>query len=145
MYIYTFSLMSPNFVTCIHTHFHWHPLTLLHAYTHFHWHPLTLLHAYTHFHWHPPTLLHAYTHTFIDIPQLCYMHTHTLSLTSPNFVTCIHTHFHWHPPTLLHASPPNFYRAGFALFLQDMLSLALPCILIIFLKVVSFSKFPMHC
>ena len=31
------------------------------------------------------------------------------------------------------------------LFLQDMLSLALPCILIIFLKVVSFSKFPMHC
>ena len=31
------------------------------------------------------------------------------------------------------------------LFLQDMLSLALPCILIVFLKVVSFSKFPMHC
>ena len=31
------------------------------------------------------------------------------------------------------------------LFLQDILSLALPCILIIFSKVVSFSKFPMHC
>ena len=31
------------------------------------------------------------------------------------------------------------------LFLQDMLSLALPCILITFLKAVSFSKFPMHC
>ena len=30
-------------------------------------------------------------------------------------------------------------------FLQEMLSLALPCILIIFLKAVSFSKFPMHC
>ena len=31
------------------------------------------------------------------------------------------------------------------LFLRDMLSLALPCILIIFSKAVSFSKFPMHC
>ena len=30
-------------------------------------------------------------------------------------------------------------------FLQEMLSLALPCILITFLKAVSFSKFPMHC
>ena len=31
------------------------------------------------------------------------------------------------------------------LFLQDMLSLALPCILIIFSKAISFSKLPMHC
>ena len=35
-----------------------------------------------------------------------------------------------------------FYRAGFTNFLQDMLSLALPCILIIFSKAVFFSKFP---
>ena len=35
-----------------------------------------------------------------------------------------------------------FYRAGFTESLQDMLFLALPCILIIFLKVVSFCKFP---
>ena len=35
-----------------------------------------------------------------------------------------------------------FYRAGFTNFLQVMLSLALPCILIIVSKAVSFGKFP---
>ena len=41
--------------------------------------------------------------------------------------------------------PCNFYRVGFTKSLQYMLFLALPSILIIFLKVVSFCKFPSRC
>jgi len=39
------------------------------------------------------------------------------------------------------ASPPNFYRAGPDKSLQELLFLALPCILIIFLNIVSLCKF----
>ena len=84
---------------------------------------LSFLSTHTHARTHASTRTHARTHARTQARKRTHTHARTHARTQAYFTGLV----------LL------------TLFLQDMLSLALPCILIIFSKAISFSKFPMHC